>query len=132
MPNLGILKTLSICYYRIATEQEKDRKEEKRNVLYQRYREATFLFIFSFNGLLNFILFEDLKEVRGGNSEVFLNIYIFNDCIFIWTLLYRFSDLSVNASRVFKDKKINFGLLFLLRFPHLFRMICSSTSLWSV
>ncbi|KAG7525377.1 hypothetical protein JOB18_026188 [Solea senegalensis] len=36
VPNLGILKTLSICYYRIATEQEKDRKEEKRNALYQR------------------------------------------------------------------------------------------------
>lgn len=74
MPNLGILKTLSICYYRIATEQEKDGKEEKRNVLYQRYREATFLFIFSFNGLLYFILFEDLKEVRGGQSEVFVTI----------------------------------------------------------
>lgn len=85
MPNLGILKTLSICYYRIATEQEKDRKEAKRNVLYQRYREASLLFIFTFNGLLYFILFEDLKkEVRGGKAEVSFIFKIYKALLYVF------------------------------------------------
>jgi len=68
VPNLGILKTLSICYYRIATEQEKDRKKEgKRNALYQRYQRVySFILLF-----FHFMLFwgnlkKKKKKVRRG------------------------------------------------------------------
>ncbi len=92
-------------------------KEEKRNVLYQRYRESTFLFIFSFYGLLYFMPFGDLKEVRGGKFEVF-----YNDCIFM-DLCWMALGLSVKTSREFMlsicGQKTSFCFSVLLRFPHL-------------
>lgn len=94
MPNLGILKTLSICYYRIATEQEKDRKEEKRNALYQRYRHSAHLFIFSrLSGLLYFMFCGVLTEVRRGKFEVSVTIaYLWVDVGWLQGSVWKYRD----------------------------------------
>ena len=78
MPNLGILKTLSICYYRIATEEEKDRKEEN-GMFYTKGTESLHFYLSSLSlAYCTLCFLGDLKEVRGGTFKVFfyrLHIY---------------------------------------------------------